>query len=68
MKLKDLSTPNTKQVNEVAYTGNLGMMEMFKFYQVATEDQKRQMKELIEKHLNEKAWEFLQFVTGVKLK
>lgn len=62
MKLQDL-----KQLDEAAYPGNLGMMEMFKFYQVASDEQKKLMKEYIAKNLQEKAWELLQSVTGVKL-
>ena len=52
---------------EASYPGNIGMMEMFKFYQVASEDQKKYMKELLSKKLFDKAWELLQQVTGVKL-
>ncbi len=62
MKLQDL-----KQLDEAAYPGNLGMMEMFKFYQVASDEQKKLMKSLISKKLFDKAWELLQQVTGVKL-
>ena len=63
MKLSDL-----KKLDEAAYPGNLGMMEMFKFYQVADNKQKEHMKELIKKNLIDQAWELLQAVTGVKLK
>lgn len=59
MKVRDLI--------EASYKGNLGMMEMFKFYQVATPEQKTQMKALLAAHRQEKAWELLQTVTGVKL-
>jgi hypothetical protein len=54
-------------VQEASYSGNIGMMEMFKFYQVATMFQKNEMKEYIEKKLFDKAWSLLQRVTGVKL-
>lgn len=54
-------------IQEAAYSGNIGMMEMFKFYQVATMFQKNEMKEYIEKKLFDKAWALLQHVTGVKL-
>jgi hypothetical protein len=63
MKLREL-----KQLDEAAYPGNLGMMEMFKFYQVADSKQKDLMKELIRKNLMDQAWELLKLVTGVKLK
>jgi hypothetical protein len=62
MKLNEL-----KPLDEASYPGNLGMMEMFKFYQVATEDQKKKMKSLIAHNKIKDAWELLQTVTGVKL-
>lgn len=62
MRLQDI-----KKLDEASYPGNIGMMEMFKFYQKATADQKAKMKKLLDgKHFDE-AWEFLQQVTGVKL-
>jgi hypothetical protein len=53
---------------EASYEGNLGMMEMFKFYEVATPEQKQQMKSLLQNEKQEDAWELLQQVTKVKLK
>lgn len=52
---------------EAAYAGNLGMMEMFKFYQIATDEQKAKMKSLIAKKDMDGAWELLKQVTGVEL-
>ena len=54
-------------LDEARYPGNLGMMEMFKFYQVATDEQKREMKHLMKLEKTDEAWELLQKVTGVKL-
>ena len=56
-----------KDVNEAAYTGNIGMMEMFKFYEKASESEKKTMKELITAKKMKEAWDFLQKVTGVSL-
>lgn len=56
-----------KSLSEAAYKGNLGMMEMFKFYQIASAEQKSIMKKLIDDKLLDRAWELLQQVTGVKL-
>lgn len=50
-----------------SYPGNLGMMEMVKFYKVATPEQKQVMKSHLDKKEFTQAWEFLQSVTGVKL-
>lgn len=63
MKLQEL-----KQLDEATYPGNIGMMEMFKFYQVATPSQKDTMKTLISKKFFDKAWEYLQQVLGITLK
>lgn len=52
---------------EASYPGNLGMMEMFKFKQIATPEQWDLMKKLIAFKDFQKAWELLQKVTGTKL-
>lgn len=51
----------------LSYSGNIGMMEMMKFYKVATPAQKQQMQALIDGKKFDKGWELLQDVTGVKL-
>lgn len=50
-----------------SYPGNLGMMEMVKFYKVASPEQKRAMKSHLDRKQFAEAWELLQHVTGVKL-
>jgi len=50
-----------------SYPGNLGMMEMVKFYKVATPEQKQVMKSHLDRKELTQAWELLQNVTGVKL-
>lgn len=57
----------SQQVNEAAYTGNIGMMEMYKFYQMASPELKALMKKLIANGKQEEAWKLLQKVTGAKL-
>lgn len=59
--------PLLEMLSEANYKGNIGMMEMIKFYQIATEDQKREMKDLITAGRHEQAWHLLQTVTGQKL-
>jgi hypothetical protein len=56
-----------KHINEAAYAGNIGAMEMFKFFEKATAQQKDKLKELIRKKENKAAWQLVQDVTGVKL-
>lgn len=51
----------------LSYEGNIGMMEMVKFYKVATPEQKKHMKDLIDAKHFDKGWKLLQDVTGDKL-
>ena len=62
MKLKEVM-----KLNELNYPGNIGAMEMLKFYQVAGEDQKAQMREFIANNQIDKAWDLLQKVTKTQL-
>jgi hypothetical protein len=55
------------KVDEAAYVGNIGAMEMFKFHQVATKKQKEKLKQHIAKKDVKGAWQHIQNVTGVKL-
>ena len=52
---------------EASYAGNIGIMEMVKFYRMATPKQKAELKALLQDQKQEEAWEFIQTVTGVKL-
>lgn len=52
---------------EANYPGNIGVMEMAKFFSVATPEQKAKMKSLLNLGKNQEAWAFLQQVTGMKL-
>lgn len=53
---------------EAAYKGNIGMMEMFKFYQMATPAEKEKMKRFLDAQNFDDAWKFLQEVTGTPSK
>jgi hypothetical protein len=57
----------SEMFSEASYKGNIGAMEMFRFYQQATPEQIKLMKQLIAQKKLEKAWNFLQKVTGTKL-
>lgn len=63
--LPDIS--NESFVLEASYQGNIGAMEMFKFYSVASDEQKDELKQLIDAGEKQKAWALIQQVTGVKL-
>jgi len=56
-----------ESVYEAAYKGNIGMMEMMKFFEVATKDQKEKLKKLIADKNQTAAWKLIQDVTGMKL-
>ena len=51
---------------ELKYPGNIGIMELSKFYKIATLEEKAQMKKLLATD-KKAAWEFLQKVTGTEL-
>lgn len=61
MKLNELG------LDEAAYPGNIGAMEMFRFQREASDEQKSRMKALLSKKQNKEAWEYMQQVLGVKL-
>ncbi len=55
------------QLNELVYKGNIGVMEMFEFFQKATPQQIAEMKKLIGEKKNAEALQLLAKVTGKKL-
>jgi len=56
-----------QQLREAAYAGNIGIMELIKFKQKATPEQKKHFEELLAKKKNKEVWDLVQHVTGVKL-
>ncbi len=52
---------------EASYPGNIGAMEVFKFMKVASQDQIKMLKKLIDEKEYKIAWALIQGVTGVKL-
>ena len=56
-----------ESIDEAAYKGNIGAMEMMKFFQVATLEQKQKLKKLIADKNQSAAWKMIQDVTGMKL-
>jgi hypothetical protein len=54
-------------VGEASYPGNVGMIEVAKFFKVATDAQKKLFKELLEKGKRGLAWKLIQDVTDTKL-
>jgi hypothetical protein len=57
-----------RTMQEAAYTGNLGFVEMFKFMQSATPAQVKRMEELLAGGEYDAVWALLRKVTGVPLK
>jgi len=55
------------KVNEAAYVGNIGIMELMKFHSKATPEQKKKFDSLVKSKKNKEAWNMVQDVTGVKL-
>lgn len=56
------------KLKEATYEGNLGAIEMMKFYQKASDADIRKMERLLDKEAWKKAWELLKKITGVKLR
>jgi hypothetical protein len=56
-----------EDLDEAAYSGNVGAMEMVKFFKKATPDQKAKLKDLIQKKDKNSAWQMVQQVSGTKL-
>jgi predicted chitinase len=54
-------------VGEASYPGNIGAMELAKFFQIAKDNDKQLLKDLIAKNKKGLAWQLIQQVTGVKL-
>lgn len=54
-------------VGEASYEGNIGMMEVSKFFKMATAAQKKLFKELLEKGKRGLAWKLIQDVTDTRL-
>lgn len=53
--------------HEASYPGNIGMMELAKFFSMADEKQKATFKELLERGKKGLAWKLVQDIVGVKL-
>jgi len=54
-------------VAEASYPGNIGMMEVAKFFNMATPKEKIKFERLMNMGEKSKAWQLIQQVTGVKL-
>ena len=52
---------------EASYPGNIGMMELAKFFQIANPEQKQLFKQLLEKGKKGLAWKLIQDITNTKL-
>ena len=56
------------KLKEASYEGNIGMVEMMKFYQKASDSDINKMERFLDKKAWRKAWSLLQQVTGVALR
>jgi hypothetical protein len=56
-----------KRLEEASYPGNLGFIEMVKFYQVAGKEEIKTMEKHLKSNEPNKAWELLKKVTKVNL-
>lgn len=56
-----------KELNEASYAGNIGIMELIKFKQKASTEQKKKFDDHVKNKRHKDAWKMVQDVTGVKL-
>ena len=63
----NVSNVGKGKISEAAYEGNIGMMEVMKFHQKATDDQKKKFKEHLANKNHKEAWKMIQHVSGTKL-
>jgi hypothetical protein len=61
-------TESRIQQLEASYEGNIGIMELMKFFQTAPKDLVAQVKELINQKRDKEVWRIVQKYTGTKLK
>ncbi len=52
---------------EASYAGNIGIMELVKFYQKASKEEKKKFDFHMKNKQSREAWQIVQDVTGVKL-
>lgn len=57
----------SEELCEAAYDGNIGIMELIKFKQKASDDQKKKFNDHVKNKRHKEAWKMVQDVTGVKL-
>lgn len=57
----------SEELMEAAYEGNIGVMELVKFHQSASPEQKKKLQDHISNKRHKEAWKLVQNVTGVKL-
>lgn len=58
---------SNEKLNEASYAGNIGMMELMKFHQKASPEQKKTLDSHIKTKKHKEAWDLVQNVTGTKL-
>lgn len=56
-----------QEIREASYVGNIGIMELIKFYTNATPEVAAKVKALIASKKDKEAWDIVQKVTGTKL-
>lgn len=63
---KKSNKKETPAMKEVVYKNNAGIMEMFKFFNIATEEQKKQFDDLVNSGNQNAALKLVEKVLGIK--
>jgi len=58
---------HTNMVMEMSYEGNIGLIEMAKFFQIANPEEVKQFEQLMAINDLPNAWKLIQKVVGVRL-
>jgi hypothetical protein len=64
---KQIIEQSEHALSELAYEGNIGFIEVFNFFKVATPEQKVEFDRLCELNELKAAWELIQTTVGVRL-
>jgi hypothetical protein len=67
MRASEFASIVPNAVAEASYPGNIGIMEVARFFQTATDDEKSQFRRLVAQGDQRQAWQLIQQVTGVQL-
>ncbi len=67
MQARDQAKSEELSIEEAAYAGNIGIMELNEFYRKATAEQKKLLGQLIKQGQQRDVWDLIKRVTGMEI-